>query len=128
MLLWFEKHHKVSWVITLFGAIAIFYISSLTFGGGGGGKGILAILYHILAFFCFGVFLLVSMVQGKRRDLLIPAAVLGVLYGVSDEIHQLFVPGRYAGGFDVFLDSVGILFAFMVYLISIEYRKLKKNN
>lgn len=39
------------------------------------------------------------------------AAIAGVLYAASDEIHQLFVPGR-AGRFgDIMIDSAGVLTA-----------------
>ena len=37
------------------------------------------------------------------------AAVLGVLYAVSDEVHQGFVPGRHASPLDVGIDVVGVL-------------------
>ncbi len=36
--------------------------------------------------------------------------IIGVLYGISDELHQAFVPGRYADAADVLADAVGILF------------------
>ena len=35
------------------------------------------------------------------------AIVLATLYGVSDEFHQLFVPGRSADPYDVLADCVG---------------------
>ncbi len=31
MIFWFEKHNKISWIITILIAIFIFYISSLSF-------------------------------------------------------------------------------------------------
>ena len=38
-----------------------------------------------------------------------PAAlVLGVLYAVSDELHQTFVPGRRGSAVDVLIDAVGV--------------------
>lgn len=37
------------------------------------------------------------------------AALLAVLYGVSDELHQSTVPGRQATVFDVAVDAVGVL-------------------
>lgn len=37
----------------------------------------------------------------------IAAIVLATLYGVSDEFHQLFVPGRSADPYDVLADGVG---------------------
>lgn len=123
MLSWLERHNKVSWTITILGAMAIFFISSLTLSGSGtGGKSIIPTLYHILAFFSLSLFLLISITKGKSRSLMIPAVVIAILYSISDEIHQFFVPGRYASGFDVFLDSLGVLFAFMIYFISLEVR------
>ena len=37
------------------------------------------------------------------------ACVLAILYGISDEIHQLFVPGRYGQTADVLFDASGAL-------------------
>jgi VanZ family protein len=38
-----------------------------------------------------------------------PAFVAGVLYAVSDELHQSFVRGRHASPVDVAIDAVGLL-------------------
>ena len=35
------------------------------------------------------------------------AVVLCVLYSISDEVHQYFVPGRSAGVIDILIDTVG---------------------
>lgn len=124
MLTWFEKHNKFSAVITLFGAIAIFYISSLTFTAGAGGPSFLTTLYHFCAFFCFAFFLLISSVQGQEKYQIFSLAILiSILYGISDEVHQLFVSGRHFTFSDIFVDTLGVLFASMIYFISIEYRK-----
>jgi hypothetical protein len=37
------------------------------------------------------------------------AAVVGMLYAVSDEVHQAFVPGRMGSPLDVVIDSIGVL-------------------
>jgi VanZ family protein len=34
---------------------------------------------------------------------------LGVAYAVTDEVHQLFVPGRHGSPVDVAIDAVGVL-------------------
>jgi hypothetical protein len=39
----------------------------------------------------------------------VAALTAGVAYAISDEIHQYFVPGRYASAWDVLLDSGGVL-------------------
>jgi VanZ family protein len=42
-------------------------------------------------------------------SILMAAVALTTLYGVSDEFHQLFVPGRHARLADVFFDAGGAL-------------------
>lgn len=46
---------------------------------------------------------------------LIPCA----LYAASDEIHQIFVPGRAFGFFDIFIDSCGSFTGILVFLLLI---------
>lgn len=128
MISWFEKHKKMSWMITVIIAIMIFYVSSLTFApsGTGTGSSIKATLYHILAFFFFALFLFISSVNGKLDSRVIFLTFLiAIVYSMSDEVHQLFVPGRGATIRDVFLDSLGIFYAFMIYSISLQYREIK---
>jgi VanZ family protein len=52
-------------------------------------------------------------------SILLAAAVLTVLYGISDEVHQLFVPGRHGRVVDVFFDAGGALAMILL---------LRKNN
>jgi len=40
--------------------------------------------------------------------------LIGVLYAVSDEYHQTFVPGRHGAIIDATLDSFGVLFGALV--------------
>ena len=35
---------------------------------------------------------------------------IGILFGISDELHQSFVPGRHYSLMDVIFDSLGVLF------------------
>lgn len=49
----------------------------------------------------------------KRRKILI-ALLCGVLYAISDEIHQIFSPGRTAKIMDVFIDSCGVVFGIVI--------------
>ena len=39
----------------------------------------------------------------------VAAGVVGVLYAVSDEVHQAFVPGRLGSPVDVAIDAVGVV-------------------
>ena len=44
-----------------------------------------------------------------------PALVAGVLYAISDELHQSFVRGRHASPLDVAIDSVGLLLGLVLW-------------
>lgn len=52
-----------------------------------------------------------------RKNAIVLGILVGTLYALSDEIHQLFVPGRSADIIDVLADFVGIIVAqlFFVY-------------
>ena len=50
-----------------------------------------------------------------RRGDAVLAVVFSVLYGVSDEYHQSFVPGRDATGWDVLKDAVGAVIGAWLY-------------
>lgn len=56
------------------------------------------------------------------------AFLIAVLYAVSDEIHQYFVPGRACEFRDVVIDSCGALFGIIVVVVfNIIKNKLKKS-
>ncbi|WJW75216.1 VanZ family protein [Thiohalobacter sp. IOR34] len=73
-------------------------------------------LYHAIAYGLLGALYLFSLAPHRtgfsRRQALL-AALLAVLYGLSDEWHQGFVPGRVTDPLDVLADASGaLLFAF----------------
>ena len=45
----------------------------------------------------------------SRRGLVLTALVFCILYSLSDEIHQAFVPGRNADGWDMAADAAGAI-------------------
>ena len=122
MLSWLEKKTWLSWSIVIFGATAMFYLSSLTFGPGK--PNILSIIYHISAFFCFALFLFIASIKRKKNYVgLLLMTTIAVAYGILDEIHQFFVPGRSCSINDFVLDAGGIAFASLIYLILILKKK-----
>lgn len=63
----------------------------------------------------------------KRKTFLFPW-LFSTAYAVTDEVHQLFIPGRACRAFDVFIDSMGsatgIAFIALVFLIiGLIYKK-----
>ena len=75
---------------------------------------------HVLEFSGLGWLLSFGFVRGlgiSQKKKFALALVAGILLGVSDELHQLFVPGRQSDPWDVLADSIGILAAVWGYSI-----------
>ena len=126
MISFFENHNKLSWAITIFGAIAIFALSSRSFDAvyGVSSSNLMSNLYHFLAFFLLAFFLFISSLKGrmnKKRFFL--SGIIVIVYGILDEVHQYFVPGRFCSFNDVLVDTAGIITASIIYFISIKVRK-----
>ena len=114
-----EKNRWLAVLFTILIAIEIFYFSTLQ-GSAGTGTGIsFAKIYHFIVFFLFAFFLLMS-IKGNRKikiSYIIITLTASVLYAISDEIHQIFVPLRNASIGDVLTDALGICFAIVIGLI-----------
>lgn len=118
---WFEKHYVVSLVIAILIAIFIFYISSKSFEKGSGPEFPLkSDIYHFSIFFLLSFFLIISLTKGDKNKklLLFFGVLLAIAYGISDELHQLFVPNRYCDVNDFLIDSIGILLSGVIYATS----------
>ena len=69
---------------------------------------------------------LVSTFKLKEKTRILISLILGVLYATSDEIHQLFSPGRSAQITDVYIDTLGVLVGIFVILLFIKvFEKMK---
>ena len=83
---------------------------------------------HFFAYFVLGILVMNafrrSVVYGYKSTVL--AAAGCVLYAVSDEIHQLFVPGRGGQVKDVIIDSAGAGASSIIYLLVSRTVKRKK--
>ena len=88
----------------------IFYLSAQSDPGadiGTGGR-IAAHLgeYALLAALCIW-----ALAPALGRRAIVAAVVISVLYAISDEIHQSYVPRRDADPFDIAVDAAGIALA-----------------
>jgi len=66
---------------------------------------------HFLAYSVLGILLSLTLISKPS------VVLLGVLYAVSDEWHQAFVPGRGPSINDVFIDASGIVIGMCLYCI-----------
>lgn len=80
-------------------------------------------IYALVGFLLMG---LVSTFKLKEKSRILISLILGVLYATSDEIHQLFSPGRSAQITDVYIDTLGVLVGIFVILLFIKvFEKMK---
>ncbi len=81
--------------------------------------------FSIYAFLGFWLMHLVRLYRTSRA---LPVTVgLGCLYAVTDELHQLFVPGRSCHPRDVCIDTAGVLAgAAVALLFALIWQKLRK--
>lgn len=75
---------------------------------------------HMFLYFGLGVFLHMtfrSSDSSVMRKYAAPFAfIVGILYGISDEIHQSYVPGRTSSVADLFANGLGLMLAQIVLL------------
>lgn len=75
---------------------------------------------HVVIYLPLG-FLLMRSLQHVRperpmRMLVLITFILGASYGISDELHQYFVPGRFSDWRDAAADAIGVFFGSVLYL------------
>ena len=114
------------WFPVAFWVAFIFFLSSISdLKTGLEFDFILRKIYHAVEYFIL-VFLLYRAFAGSFNmntvRLFIYPAVISFLYAISDELHQLFVPGRNCSIWDVLIDTFGI-FAFFIIYISLFRKK-----
>lgn len=102
---------KYLWIAVLVYAILIFIGSSIPGSRIKAGPPGFDKLIHLFEYLILSALLFVALASGgKRGDLkkyLLLSFFISSLYGVSDEVHQLFVKGRFFEPLDIFMDSVG---------------------
>ena len=92
-------------------------------------------LLHFIEYGVLSVLLTIAFVNASppRQNLQFPprwiwgtAALISILYGASDEIHQMYVPGRFATIADWVSDVIGSIAG--VLGVYFYYRKKKERN
>lgn len=81
---------------------------------------------HLSEYTVLGILLSSSFASFSVRRGYIFAPLAGILYAATDEIHQLFVPGRSGELRDVCIDSIGVILGTLLFLFFIRIRSRKK--
>lgn len=78
-------------------------------------------LVHLVIYAGFGFLLYFTIKNSSNpklcNNVMLFAMIIGTLYGLSDEFHQSFVPGRTASTMDLVADSTGVALAQTVIFI-----------
>ena len=83
---------------------------------------------HLFSYFILG-YLMINLVKEFRlidKRTYIIAFILCVLYAISDEVHQHFVPGRSGEILDVGIDSIGSCLGVWYWSSRYKFRERKK--
>ena len=72
-------------------------------------------VFHVLAYVPLGFLMVYALSRSTSSNLIFFGAFLAFLYGVTDEIHQYFVPGRDASALDVMADGAGAMIGSFIY-------------
>jgi len=105
------RNWRVFYLPLILYAIAIFMASSSTAPPAPNlGFDLQDKLYHLLAYGVLGVLLIrcTQSIWGRGRWVYVASIAFGILYGVTDEFHQSFVPGRFADVYDGLADAFGV--------------------
>lgn len=108
------KHQLLYWLPVYLYAGAIFYLSSVSvllapeqqFGITISNVAKHIVEYAILSFLLFRAFTNSDSLSIKTKAYLL-AITLSILYGITDELHQFFVPERVCSSLDVLFDGIG---------------------
>ena len=83
-------------------------------------------ILHFLDFFFFAFLLWRAVVRDRPWTLeisrFLTVVLIGSLYAATDELHQSYVPGRYASIYDWFADVAGILGMLTLMVIGLKWR------
>ena len=124
------KHMIWFWLPPIGYMIAIFSVSNLSnpqIGGETPDYVLHALEYFVLALFLMRLLLSLSPQQFPEiarlswQQMCLLGMMMSMMYGISDEIHQYFIPGRHCSLHDVFADAAGSALAFGIAFLDMRY-------
>ncbi len=80
---------------------------------------------HGVGYFCLGFTVLYALTTRSRWPPF-TALIICSLYAVTDEIHQIFTPGRSAASWDILLDSLAALAGIFILLGIVKWKDCRK--
>lgn len=84
---------------------------------------------HMFSYFVLAIlsFIMVYTHKENINSSIKYSFIISILYAISDEIHQLFIPGRSGMIQDVFIDGIGVIVGIIFIVVIFKlYRKNKR--
>jgi len=105
------KHRKFFYAAAIILAGTIFFLSSMTSDSFPKNTGNLSYVVHFCEYLLLSALLVLAIYKPSRKiwQVMLISVAIAAVYGASDEIHQLFVPGRHCDIFDWFTDVGGAI-------------------
>ncbi|EJO5346041.1 VanZ family protein [Clostridium botulinum] len=72
---------------------------------------------HVTEYFILFMLLYFALKKTIYKNTKVKAAIITILYACSDELHQLFIPGRDGKIRDVLIDSIGVFIGIVIIYI-----------
>jgi len=108
------------WILLYFYSFAIFYYSSNAEPGKGLGIQPLINTYsfyiHVIEYFIFTILAYLAFTNTNllKKNIIFSTILFVTLFSISDEIHQLFVPGRYFSIIDMITNTLSSFLFFSI--------------
>ena len=85
-------------------------------------------LAHFFLYTLGGILILlhINLYKITDKSKVIASLIIGTAYAITDELHQLFVPGRSGEIKDVCLDSLGLITGIILLLIFLKFIERRK--
>ena len=83
-------------------------------------------LAHVFEYLILYILLSINIKELKLKNYEIISFILTIVYSFTDEVHQLFIPGRAGQLQDILIDLIGIMLGYISYILYLRYIKNKK--
>jgi VanZ family protein len=76
-----------------------------------------SVIGHLVEYAVLGILVAIALAPGRPRTIALWAIAAASVYGITDELHQLLVPGRTADPLDWATDTVGAVAGVLLVLL-----------
>ena len=80
-------------------------------------------LAHYTEYLILGFLVINMFTKNNINNLYLISIILCIIYATSDEIHQIFIPGRSCQLRDILIDSIGSITGIYLYKLYLKFNK-----